>query len=182
MSKTGLPAIRDVLNGDHAAAGLARPVPGAAQPDPQLAVAAPAADRRLHLQRRRRHRRQDHERSRGDGTGHYLRQFQPIGPETLSFAATRDPANRGNTYPPPLWLADARDFSAGGKHPGSFALPSWDCNNTGAPGDGSEAAGPGTASITQTAVPACWVAPPLASLLGQSGKFPHVNAAKYSNK
>src|SRR6202161_2806629 len=78
----------------------------------------------------------------GDGTGHYLRQLQPIGPETLSFSTTRDAQNRGNTYPPPLWLADPLDFSAGGKYPGSFALPSWDCNNTGAPGDGSEAAGP----------------------------------------
>ena len=42
----------------------------------------------------------------GNGIGHYLRQFQPVGPETLSFAANRDPANRGNTYPPPLWLTD----------------------------------------------------------------------------
>jgi hypothetical protein len=37
-------------------------------------------------------------------------------------------------------------------------------------------------SVTQTATPACWVAPPLASLLGQSGTFPHVNAATYSNR
>ena len=51
----------------------------------------------------------------GDGTGHYLRQFQPVGAETLSFAANRDASNRGNTYPPPLWLADPKDFSAGGK-------------------------------------------------------------------
>jgi phospholipid/cholesterol/gamma-HCH transport system substrate-binding protein len=33
----------------------------------------------------------------GDGVGHYLRQFSPVGPETLSFAPTRDPNNRGNT-------------------------------------------------------------------------------------
>jgi len=31
------------------------------------------------------------------GTGHYLRQFQPIGPETLSINANRNPENRGNT-------------------------------------------------------------------------------------
>ena len=32
---------------------------------------------------------------------------------------------------------------------------------TGAPGDGSQAAGPGAPSLTQTATPACWVAPAL---------------------
>jgi phospholipid/cholesterol/gamma-HCH transport system substrate-binding protein len=117
----------------------------------------------------------------GDGTGHYLRQYQPLGPETLSFATNRDSANRGNTYPPPLWLSDPKDFSAGGNHPGSFALPSWDCNNTGAGGDGSQGASAG-AGVSQTGSPACWVAPPLASLLGQSGKFPHLTAASYSDK
>jgi phospholipid/cholesterol/gamma-HCH transport system substrate-binding protein len=119
----------------------------------------------------------------GDGTGHYLRQFQPIGPETLSLAANRDAANRGNTYPPPLWLADKNDFTAGGNHAGSFAFPSWDCNNTGAGGDGSQPTGAGAAGLTQTGTPACWVAPSQAkALLGQSGSFPHVTATKYSDK
>jgi phospholipid/cholesterol/gamma-HCH transport system substrate-binding protein len=118
----------------------------------------------------------------GDGTGHYLRQFQPIGPETLSFATNRDASNRGNTYPPPLWLDDPKAFSAGGKYPGSYALPSWDCNNTGAGGDGSQPTSAGVPSLTQTGTPACWVAQPLASLLHQSGKFPHVTAAHYSDK
>ena len=119
----------------------------------------------------------------GDGTGHYLRQFQPIGPETLSFATNRDASNRGNTYPPPLWLDDPKAFSAGGKYPGSYALPSWDCNNTGAPGDGSQPAS-GSATLTQTGKPACWVAPSQAqALLGEGGsKFPRVVAAHYSNK
>jgi len=118
----------------------------------------------------------------GDGTGHYLRQFQPIGPETLSFATNRDASNRGNTYPPPTWLDDPTAFSAGGKYPGSYALPSWDCNNTGAGGDGSQPTSGGVPSLTQTDTPACWVAQPLASLLHQSGKFPHVTAAHYSDK
>jgi virulence factor Mce-like protein len=181
VSKTGLPAIRDTLKG--ATPLLASLGPFLEQLNPILTwlglhqqlisdfisngaagIAAKTAS------------------FAGNGTGHYLRQFQPVGAETLSFAANRDTANRGNTYPPPLWLADVRDFSAGGKHPGSFALPSWDCGNTGAGGDGSQAAGPGAPSVTQTATPACWVAPPLGSLLGQSGKFPHVNQAHYSNK
>jgi virulence factor Mce-like protein len=180
-SKTGLPAVRDVLNG--ATPLLASLGPFLEQLNPVLTWlslhqqliadfisngAAGLAAKTTSFS--------------GDGTGHYLRQFQPVGAETLSFAANRDAANRGNTYPPPLWLADGRTFSAGGKNTGSFALPSWDCNNTGAPGDGSVAASPGAPSISQTATPACWVAPPLASLLGQSGKFPRIGPATYSNK
>lgn len=117
----------------------------------------------------------------GGGTGHYLRQFQPTGPETLSFAVNRDANNRGNTYPPPLWLANPLNFSAGGSYPGSFALQSWDCANTGAPGNGSQPASPPTGP-SQTAKPACSVAPPLAALLHQAGKFPHLTAAMYSNR
>jgi phospholipid/cholesterol/gamma-HCH transport system substrate-binding protein len=181
VSKTGLPAIRDTLNG--ATPMLASLGPFLEQLNPILTWlslhqqlisdfisngAAGLAAKTTSFA--------------GNGTGHYLRQFQPVGPETLSYAANRDPSNRGNTYPPPLWLADARAFSDGGKHPGDFALPAWDCNNTGAPGDGSVAAGPGVPSVTQTATPGCWVAPPLAALLGQSGKFPHLTAAHYSNK
>jgi virulence factor Mce-like protein len=118
----------------------------------------------------------------GGGTGHYLRQFQPIGPETLSLAANRDPQNRGNTYPPPLWLADPAAWSAGGKFPGSFGLANWDCNNTGAPGDGSTAAGSDQSTQLHLGTQACWVAPPLGSLIGQKNKFPQVQAATYSNK
>ena len=180
-SKTGLPAVRDVLNGTTPL--LASLGPFLEQLNPVLTWlslhqqliadfisngAAGIAAKTTTFS--------------GDGTGHYLRQFQPTGAETLSFAANRDSSNRGNTYPPPLWLADSRDFSAGGKNTGSFALPSWDCNNTGAGGDGSQPAGPGAPSVTQTATPACWVAPPLASMLGQSGKFPRIGPATYSNK
>jgi hypothetical protein len=181
-SKTGLPAVRDTLNGaTPLLASLGpfleqlNPILGWLEQHQQLTSdfisngAAGLAAKTTSFA--------------GDGTGHYLRQFQPIGPETLSLAADRDSANRGNTYPPPLWLADSRMFTAGGKYPGSFALPSWDCNNTGAGGDGSAPTGIGPASLTQTGKPACWVAPSQATaLLGQSGKFPHVTAAHYSNK
>ena len=181
-SKTGLPAVRDTLNG-------ATPLPASLGPflsqlNPILSWleqhqqltsdfisngAAGLAAKTTSFA--------------GGGTGHYLRQFQPIGPETLSLAANRDSADRGNAYPPPLWLADKNAFSAGGKYPGSFAYPSWDCSNTGAGGDGSTPTGTGAASLTQTGKPACWVAPSQATaLLGQSGKFPHVTAAHYSNK
>jgi phospholipid/cholesterol/gamma-HCH transport system substrate-binding protein len=119
----------------------------------------------------------------GNGTGHYLRQFGPTGAETLSFAANRDPDNRGNTYPPPLWLADGGVYTAGGNYQGSFALPSWDCNNTGAPGNGQQAA-TGTPSQFVQGQQACWVAPSLSGLIGQNNtsRLPHVNQATYSKK
>jgi virulence factor Mce-like protein len=181
VSKTGMPAIRDVINGTTPV--LASLGPFLEQLNPILTWLS------LHQQLM-----SDFvsnlpsglaatTTSFSGGIGHYLRQFQPVGPETLSFnTSARDSANRGNTYPAPLWLADPKSYSAGGKYPGSFGLPAWDCNNTGAPGDGSQPATASQSSALQTGSPACWVAPPLGSLLGQSGKFPHVTAAHYSNK
>ncbi len=104
--------------------------------------------------------------------GHYLRQFSPIGPQTSGFAPTRDVNSRGNTYPPSLWLASPQSFTAGGKFPGSFALPSWDCNSTGASGNGARPAS-GT-------IQACWVAPTLPG--AKQGQIPHIVAARYSSK
>ena len=103
----------------------------------------------------------------GDGVGHYLRQFAPTGPETLSFAPQRDPNNRGNTYPPPLWLANAQNLIKG-------TFPAWDCNNTGAPGNGERPAD------TTTGTQACWVAPPLPG--APRGKIPRIKQAAYSKK
>ncbi len=118
------------------------------------------------------------------GTGHYLRQFGPVGAETLSFAANREPDNRGNVYPPPLWLADPKTFSAGGKYPGSFALAAWDCNNTGAPGNGEQPAGATLPGLLSQGKQACLVAPSVAALIGQDNpsRFPHINARTYSRK
>ena len=109
----------------------------------------------------------------GGGIGHYLRQFSPTGPETLSFASNRDTGNRGNTYPAPLWQADPRN-----PQNGNFA--SWDCKNTGAPGDGSEpASGPPAPAPGSTE--ACWVAPALPGASGQY-QIPHILAAQYPDK
>jgi hypothetical protein len=80
--------------------------------------------------------------------------------------------SRGNTYPPSLWLADPKSFSAGGRFPGSFALPSWDCRPTGAPGNGER---PATATIQ-----ACWVAPTLPG--AKPGQIPHILSARYPSK
>ena len=179
-SKTGLPAVRDVLNGTTPL--LASLGPFLEQLNPVLTwlglhdqlVSDFISDGAGGIAART--------TAFSGGPGHYLRQFAPVGSETLSFAPQRDPDNRGNTYPPPLWLASPQSFSAGGKYPNSFALPSWDCKNTGAPGDGSQAAGTAAPTQTSQGQQACWVAPPLGQLLGQSNAFPHVNAAHYSSK
>ncbi|HET9074651.1 MAG TPA: MlaD family protein [Solirubrobacteraceae bacterium] len=101
----------------------------------------------------------------GGGSGHYLRQFAPEGPETFALQANRDPNNRGNTYPPPVWLNTHADFVNGN-------FPSFDCHNTGSPGDGSQPA--------SSTAPACWVAPPLPG--AQPGQIPHLLAAKYPSR
>lgn len=106
----------------------------------------------------------------GSGTGHYLRQFGPTGPETLSLAPTRDANNRGNVYPESLWLP------AGNPQDGIKGnLPAWDCKNTGAGGDGSTAGG-GT-----PAQQPCWVQPRL-PMSPQQYVIPWIQAAKYSKK
>jgi hypothetical protein len=109
----------------------------------------------------------------GGSLGHYLRQFSPTGPETLSFASNRDTNNRGNTYPPSLWLSGS-DVATRGN------FPSWDCKNTGAPGDGSTAAS-GPAAPTPGSNEACWVAPTLPGASGQY-QIPHILAAQYPSK
>ena len=108
----------------------------------------------------------------GNGIGHYLRQFSPVGSETLSFATSRDSNNRGNTYPGPVWLANAENFAKGN-------FPAWDCKNSGAGGDGSTA-GNGEPSSTPGAEQPCWVAPTLPG--AQPGQIPHLLAATYPDK
>jgi phospholipid/cholesterol/gamma-HCH transport system substrate-binding protein len=113
-----------------------------------------------------------------NGTGHYLRQFSPIGPETLSLSPTRDPNNRGNTYPQPLWLSQI--FNAGGRFPGDWGLFSWDCKNTG----GEKP----SLNVPLLGHQACVVQPPLPGDLGnpskpaEPGKIPHLTPAQYSSK
>lgn len=179
-SETGLPAIRDVINGTTPL--LAAVGPFLEQLNPILTWLS------LHQQLTSDFISQGATGMAAvtdsfGGTGHYLRQFGPVGAETLSFSTNRDPDNRGNTYPPPLWLANPASFTAGGRFPGSFALPAWDCSNTGAPGNGEQPAS-GTPSELVQGKQACWVAPPLNNLIGQHGpsRFPQIQPAHYSSK
>jgi phospholipid/cholesterol/gamma-HCH transport system substrate-binding protein len=170
VSKTGLPAIRDVISGAQPLLGSLgpfleqlNPVLGWLSVHQQLISdfisngAYGLAAKSVSIG--------------GGGTGHYLRQFSPVGPETLSFATNRDSGNRGNTYPPPLWLADPNMFK-------NNNLPSFDCNNTGAGGDGSVPSNPAPAPLGRMS---CWVAPPLPGASGP-GQIPHIGPAHYSSK
>jgi len=111
--------------------------------------------------------------------GHYLRQFGPTGPETLSLSPTRDSANRGDTYPAPLWLAQV--FNAGGHFPGDWGFGNWDCRNTGKPGNGETRSNPGTGPNQAGQYPACWVTPPLPGA-PQLYKIPQITSASYSSR
>ena len=91
-------------------------------------------------------------------TGHYLRQFGPLGLETLALHQNRLATNRGNAYPGPLGVLAGPE---GAKYK---VLPAWDCNNAGGerlPDD----------------EPGCRVAKPPPGL---SQQFPHLSAADYS--
>jgi hypothetical protein len=60
-----------------------------------------------------------------DGTGHYLRQFGPIGPESLAIQPNRLSSNRGNVYFNPLGLMQTPNSP-------KFMVPtSFDCRNSG---------------------------------------------------
>jgi ABC-type transporter Mla subunit MlaD len=106
----------------------------------------------------------------GAGTGHYLRQFGPGGFETISLQPNRDPDNRGNTYPAPLWLGQI--FNAGGRFPGDWGLAAWDCKNTG----GQH----GSSDTPPAEHPACWIQPPLGG--ARQYKVAPIPAARYSTK
>jgi ABC-type transporter Mla subunit MlaD len=111
----------------------------------------------------------------GSGTGHYLRQFGPLGPETLSLATSasgRDPNNRGNNYPEPLWLpaGEPRDFTYSN-------LPAWDCRNTGASGNGNTN-GSTAQTGQQNAEQPCWTQPPLPGAPGPY-KIPEIKQTAY---
>jgi hypothetical protein len=100
----------------------------------------------------------------GQPCGHYLRQFGVSGNEGLAIYANRDPNNRGNTYPDPLFGVNPNNFT-------QDDLGAWDCNNSGVHGpQGDQPSGS----------PACWLAPrPSRFLRNQKQKFPHLLQAKY---
>ena len=89
-----------------------------------------------------------------------------MGATTLALSSNRDSGNRGDTYPTPLWLFAKANFTNGD-------YPSFDCNNTGAPGNGTEPAN----TTPEVGHEACWVAPTLPG--AQPGQIPRLVAANY---
>jgi virulence factor Mce-like protein len=171
-SKIGLPALRDVLHGATPLLGQLGPFLSQLNPilywlgQHQNTVADFIANGAAGLAART-------TSFSGGGTGHYLRQFQPQGPETLSLYSNRLPSHRGNTYIGPVALQGPEMNQRG-------IIGSWDCSNTGAPGDGSVTANTSPGPLGH---PPCWVAPPLGDLIGQPGqKMPHVLPKTYSQK
>jgi phospholipid/cholesterol/gamma-HCH transport system substrate-binding protein len=98
--------------------------------------------------------------SPGGGTGHYLRQFGPLGAESAAIYPQRLRSNRGQTYvgPEHLFGPEAMDY---------LISPSSDCRNAGGetkPSDGT---------------PGCWKAHGITFQGRLQGDFPHVEAEDY---
>jgi phospholipid/cholesterol/gamma-HCH transport system substrate-binding protein len=102
----------------------------------------------------------DTEPSTSGGVGHYLRQFGPLGAESLAVYRERLKTNRGNAYPGPLALF--------GDLEGKGIFPNYDCK----PSGGEKAPSEGD--------PGCRVAKKEDFGQGLQGSFPRVTAADYS--
>jgi ABC-type transporter Mla subunit MlaD len=159
-SQTGLPALRDVLNG-------VQPLLGAL--DPFLEQLNPILQ---YLEVYQMQTSQFLGNSGGavagniqanDGLGHYLRQFSPVGSESLAVYRNRTPGNRGDAYLGPNSLAGALPT----KH---LIVPEYDCNNTGV---GEK---PPTGGFSGS--PGCTVDPPFL-FQGVTTKFPHIASDNY---
>jgi ABC-type transporter Mla subunit MlaD len=159
VSKTGLPALRDTLDGARPLLSELGPFLGQLNPilgwlelhqhtisdfitDGGAAIADTTAT------------------STPGGIGHYLRQFGPVGVESAAMWPQRLPSNRGNSYLPPLSIAARQTLQQG-------MLPSFDCNNTGS-GQVPKKTGTGGAA-------ACFVAPPT-GYQGKSQSFDRIGA------
>ena len=172
-SKTGMPATRDVLKGAQPLLAELGPFLGQFNPVLQFfeasqwqvadfltyGAAALAAKTT----------------SPGGGVGHYLRQFGPLGAESVGIWKERAPTNRGNSYFIPGALA-ATTVDKGQTYNKYKITGQFDCTNSGekpAPTDGS---------------PGCWVqghSPfdqhPFSFEGKKQGAYPHVEPLDYGS-
>jgi phospholipid/cholesterol/gamma-HCH transport system substrate-binding protein len=102
-----------------------------------------------------------------DQVGHYLRQFGPVGPETVGMYANRPAASRGNAYLNPGALS-------GEKRAKAMMFPNFDCNNAGGAHQ--------TATPDSSDMPSCFVQDPPAWPPGNKLAYPHIDKADYSAK
>jgi phospholipid/cholesterol/gamma-HCH transport system substrate-binding protein len=97
--------------------------------------------------------------------GHYLRQFGPVGPETVAMYPKRPEASRGNAYPAP-------DALTGEKRDKYMMFGNFDCNNAG---------GERMTKVPDTDdAPSCFVQSTPAWPPGNTSAYPHVGAADYT--
>jgi virulence factor Mce-like protein len=95
--------------------------------------------------------------------GHYLRQFGPVGPESIAIQPTRSSSNRGNAYPNPLGVLtspEAQKFKV---------LPSFDCANSGGEKE------PGGSPVT----PGCRVQKPFLFKGSPTTRYPQLREEPY---
>src|SRR3954470_5028758 len=170
VSKTGLPALRDVLDGTTPVLGQLQPFLENLNPILQwleynqrlvgdfIGNGAGALVDTVPV------RRPDIE------IGHYLRQFGPVGPETLAIYPNRPKTNRGNAYLPPTGYS-------GPERARGMIFPEFDCKNAG--GD-HQTQLPSKDEAGTSDDPSCWTAPPAGYPSGNTSPFPHIGAANYS--
>ncbi|MEA2384099.1 MAG: phospholipid/cholesterol/gamma-HCH transport system substrate-binding protein [Solirubrobacteraceae bacterium] len=99
--------------------------------------------------------------------GHYLRQFGPVGPETVGMYPNRPAASRGNAYLNPGALS-------GQKRAQGMIFPNFDCANAGGEHQ--------TATPDSSDAPSCFVQDPPAWPPGNTSRYPHIDPANYSSK
>jgi len=162
VSKTGLPAVTEVLNG--ATPLLGQVAPFLEQLNPVLQYISQYQHQTADFISQGSAGLAGTTASVSGGVGHYLRQFQPLGAESVGLFPFRDPANRGNSYLPPLALADPE----AAKHQ---IFPNWDCPG----GESQPKAGVGPVGGS----PGCFTQSLPHVSAGDAGKFPHVLAANY---
>jgi phospholipid/cholesterol/gamma-HCH transport system substrate-binding protein len=163
-SKTGLPAVRETLDG-------ARPMLGQLQPF--LEELNPVLQWLEYHQLDTADFISNGASTLGDTVptatpnevGHYLRQFGPVGPETVGMYPDRPAASRGNAYLNPGALS-------GQKRARAMIFPNFDCANAG----GERM----TTVPDSSAAPSCFVQDPPAWPPGNTRRYPHVDRADYS--
>ena len=97
--------------------------------------------------------------------GHYLRQFSPVGPESVGMYANRPAASRGNAYLNPGALS-------GAKRAKEMIFPNFDCDNAG---------GERMTQVPDSSdAPSCFVQDPPAWPPGNTLEYPHIDKADYS--
>jgi virulence factor Mce-like protein len=158
-SKTGLPAARDTLEGAEPLLASVGPFLG--ELNPMLQFLEMSQSQVSDFISQGGAAVADTTAAPGGGTGHYLRQFGPLGAESAAIYRERLPTNRGETYVGPQHLFGP----AANKY---LIQPSTDCANAG----GDHAPSQGN--------PGCWKADPMRFQGRLQGDFPHIQAADYA--